>query len=97
MVKRKAEISLDEWLVQSARLGSPPTKETTEAPTAQSHAQCPTPEKAPSDFETHQPIAAEPRVIPTTEGDEKAQVTRAEGEAHEWFWKLLEQAGFERW
>ena len=63
MVKRKAEISLDEWLVQSARLGSLPPKETAEAPAAQSHAQCPAPGKAPSDFETRQPAAAESAVM----------------------------------
>ena len=39
MVKRKAEVSLDEWLVQGVRLPEPTTPKTSEAPVEQTRNQ----------------------------------------------------------
>ena len=97
MVKRKAEISLDEWLIQSARLGATTTNKTAETPADQPHNPVPALVEASSESEPHQSAAAELVVSPTTGEGEHAHVTGAEGEAHEWFWRLLEQAGFEHW
>lgn len=97
MVKRKAEISLDEWLVQSVRLGGQTTTKTAETPADQPHTQGPALVETSSESKPEQLAAAELTVGPTTVEGDQPHVTGAEGEAHDWFWRFLEQAGFERW
>ena len=74
MVKRKAEISLDKWLVQSARLGGPTMNKAAEILVDQPHAQGPALVEADSETELHQSAAAEPTVSPTTGENEHAEV-----------------------
>ena len=97
MVKRKAAISLDEWLIQSARLEATTTTDSAKNPADQSCNPAPALVETSPESEPHPSAAAELVVSPTTGEGEQAQATVAEGEAHEWFWRLLEQAGFERW
>ena len=85
MGKRKAEVSLDEWLERTAM---------------------------PSKIKEPHPIAASseavPKTIPTAEEnpsevkeelvtDTQSNVARTDNGDSEWFWVLLEQAGYERW
>ena len=93
MVKRKAEISLDEWLIQGVRSAEIPSKKTGEAQTKQPHDSGPVTNNADSGAPAEQSAAAElVASLSPLEGD-RLQVTEAE--AHAWFWALLAQAGYE--
>ena len=85
MVKRKATESLDEWLLERRTTVEvpQPTTEVTSEPRITSP--LPTSETTPPQ------VASEP----VTEAPAAADVTE-EGAA-DWFWSLLEHAGFERW
>ena len=97
MVKRKAAISLDEWLIQSARLEATTTPETAKSPSDPSYKPAPVLGETSSESEPQLPAAAEPVVSPPKGEGEQVHVTVTDEEAHEWFWRLLEQACFERW
>ena len=94
MVKRKAEVSVDEWL----RGGTPiPVDNSTVAvavevkPLASIY---PTVEVAsinPATEAATVTAPAEPVIAPVTEG-----AVSIEDEAH-WFWALLEASGYEQW
>lgn len=95
MVKRKADISLDEWLSQSARpVDSTPTN-ITEASVDQPRDTNTTIVEPSSASKPRQ--SAELAVGPDLLESDHTQVTGVEGEAHAWFWRLLEQADYERW
>ena len=85
MVKRKAEISLDEWLYQTA---VPLETKNIDNIAAEKDK-----ELKPS-LTTEQSIP-EVKEGPATGGS--AEGVQAEGESSEWLWVLLEQAGYERW
>ena len=85
MVKRKADISLDEWL-ERGTIAPVTTHEEVAATTIEpARANCPTAEAVP------QTVPVEP--VTATGVD---STDRGEG-AEEWFWALLESAGYERW
>lgn len=83
MTKRKAEISLDEWLgkgVLSAEASKAiPTASTTEGVTESTTGA------------VRSPLNEEAVAVPT------AMVDVAERDAAEWFWELLAQSGYEWW
>ena len=94
MVKRKAEVSIDEWLGGGAPI---PAENPTAAVLGEGN---PTASIDPT-VEAALPISApevatelapaKPLTVPTSE-----VVTSVEDEGH-WFWALLEEAGYERW
>ena len=84
MVKRKAAISLDEWLVERRVV-----LEVQQPEAGVATGPCINP---------HSPVA---KTVPPQEVNElitgfPAEVDITEEEAANWFWSLLEQAGFER-
>ena len=97
MVKRKANVSIDEWLEG----GVSPPGTSPAATVAAEEGSCtlniptveegPVPAHIPAAEVIHGPVPAEPVTTPVV--DVAAQ---EEGEDH-WFWTLLEQAGYERW
>lgn len=97
MVKRKAEISLVEWLVQGVRRPKPTTAKTTKAPVGQPHNQGTSLVETASEARAAQSATAKLAVGPLPVDSDPSRVTGAKGEAHDWFWLLLEQAGYERW
>ncbi len=97
MVKRKARISLDEWLEQGARLAETPTTKEVEAPVEQPCTLDSAIASADSESQAGQSAAAEPAVGPSPAEGNQSHVTEVESEAHAWFWSILEQAGYERW
>ena len=97
MVKRKAEVSLDEWLVQEVRLPEPTTPKTYEVPVGQARNQGASLVDTASEAKPAQSAAAKMAVGPLPVDINHAQAIGSEVEAHEWFWLLLKQAGYERW
>ena len=97
MVKRKAGISLDEWLVQGVRLPEPTTPITTEVSKVQAGNQEASLVYLSIDSMPAQSAAAELAVGPGSVDTNQPRATVTEVEAHEWFWLHLEQAGYERW
>ena len=97
MVKRKADISLDEWLVRGVRSDEPTITPAIAAS-----------DERPSDSSIEEaevvtgPTTAQPatsELVTETlrlRGD-RLQAARKEGDVHEWFWLLLEQCGYECW
>ena len=85
MVKRKATTSLDEWLRES-ELASAARRTYTDVTTE-------------TDNLTPTPTAAgiPPRMTTETPTVETAEVEVACDEATNWFWKILEQSGYELW
>lgn len=85
MVKRKASISLDEWLergvVASGRNGHSSVAAREEV----TQSNCPTAKVLPQGVEVEQ--VAEASVDVASHGGEKSS----------WFWTLLEHNGYERW
>ena len=97
MVKRKADISLDEWLAQSVGATGSIPNHTAAAPTEQTVNQVPTVvEISPGAGTTHVAIT-EPVVESAPVAEDRCDVAGRESEAAEWFWLLLEQSGYERW
>ena len=97
MVKRKVEISLDEWLVQGVRSAEP-----TITPTIAASEEQPTDSgikdaEVVTDPTTDHPAAAGLVAEPLQVEGDRFQVAREEGDVHEWFWLLLEQCDYERW
>lgn len=85
MVKRKAEISLDEWLDRTA---APSEAKSIDIIAAEENEKLePSPIDEPSLPEVKDGLVTG---IP-------AEVVPVEGDGSEWFWTLLEQAGYERW
>ena len=97
MVKRKSETSLDEWLVQGVRRPEPTTAIASEVSEAQTSNQSAPIVHSPTDAKLAQSAAAEMAVGTTPVDTNQPQRPVTEVEAHEWFWLLLEQAGYERW
>ena len=131
MVKRKASISIDEWLDKGLNplttgTTSTPATVSCEAPNqrltaeeVQSEVNAPattgelseaTSGAAPSanvlpTYVASPPVqravtsepAAGPRERPQPVNEVTSDVARGEEESVEWFWRLLEQAGYERW
>ena len=85
MVKRKADISLDEWLERRAT--TPETNHTT----AVAATEGPVSANGPPAEEVPQTVTAEP--VATAGVDPIDQ----EDGVVEWFWALLELSGYERW
>ena len=103
MVKRKADISLDEWLAQSVGATGSIPNHTAAAPTEQTVNQVPTVVEISPGAGTTQVAITEPVVEsaqvaePAPVAEDRCDVAGRESEAAEWFWLLLEQAGYERW
>ena len=97
MVKSKAEISLDEWLAQGVRLPEPTTPKTSGVSEGQVRKQDASLVYTVTEAKPAQSAAAELAVGSLPMDINQAQATVTEVEAHEWFWLLLEQAGYERW
>ena len=98
MVKRKANVSVDDWLGERAT----PSRIIPSTPAAVEEELTPTslPVPVPTTTPASAPVAANPPTnevpaepVATTVGD----VAVGQGEAAEWFWELLAQAGYERW
>lgn len=85
MVKRKADISLDEWLERGTTIPGASHTNAAAANEEPVRANCPIAETVP------QTVTTEP--VTTTGVDSTDQ---GEG-AVEWFWALLELSGYERW
>ena len=97
MVKRKADVSVYGWLSQGARPVDSTPASVVETP-ADRPCNTETTIVEPSSAAKPGPsTAAELTVSPIPLGGNQTQVTGVEGEAHSWFWRLLEQAGYERW
>ena len=91
MVKRKANVSIDEWLEGGVSIpGTSPTTTVTaeEEPTPSN---IPTLPNTPATEVVTESVPVEPVAIPVVNvaipGEEEAN----------WFWALLEQSGYERW
>lgn len=97
MVKSKAEIGLDEWLVQGVRSAEPTTTQAIAAPGEQPNNSSIKNAEVVTEPTVAQPAAAELVDEPLQLGGDRVQVAKEEGDAHEWFWLLLEQCGYERW
>lgn len=97
MVKRKAEVSADEWLGQGVILAGSTTTTTDEAPVEQSRNPYSTLIVTNSEAQPEQSAAAELVVEPILVEGNQSQVTEVESEAHAWLWSILEHAGYERW
>ncbi len=85
MVKRKADIGLDEWLERGTAIPGASHTNVAAATESPVKANCPTAEAVP------QTVPVEP--VTATGVD---STDRGEG-AEVWFWALLESAGYERW
>lgn len=94
MVKRKAEVSLEEWLRggpsnseadPTATIAAEGTPSTSTNPTVEVNCPIPTPE-VPAE-----PVPAGPVTVPAAESG-----VSVEDKDH-WFWVLLKEAGYERW
>ena len=85
MVKRKADISLDEWLERGTAIPGASHTNVAAATESPVKANCPTAEAVPHT------VTVEP-VTTTCSGS----TDQGEGAA-EWFWALLELSGYERW
>ena len=107
MVKRKASVSIDEWLGEGVFPPRTSITATVEAEGGSVTPNLPTAEEGP--VTTHLPVAEViPGPVPTAEVIRSSVstepvatpgangATQGEGEDH-WFWALLEQAGYERW
>ena len=98
MVKRKANVSVDDWLgerVTPSRI-IPATTVAVEEELTSTSQPVPVPTTVPASV----PVAINPQTneapaepVAATCGD----VAVNQGEAAEWFWELLAQAGYERW
>ena len=94
MVKRKAEVSLEEWLREgpsspetgpTATVAAEGTPSASNNPTVEANRPIPTPE-VPTE-----PVPAGPVTAPAAE-----RGVSVEDKDH-WFWVLLEESGYERW
>ena len=98
MVKRKANVSVDDWLGErvtpSRLIPSTPAAVEEELTTTNLPALVPTTIPASAPVVANPPtndVPAEP--VAATGGD----VAVSQGEAAKWFWELLAQAGYEQW
>ena len=97
MVKRKVDISLDEWLVQGVRLAEATTSQAIATPGEQPSESIRKSGKVVTSPTVAQSAAAELVNEPLQLGGDRLQLAKEEGDAHEWLWLLLEQCGYERW
>ena len=95
MVKRKADVSVDEWLSHSARPVDSTPDSIIETPAYQSRNANPAIVESSPAAQPRPSTVAELTVGPIHLEGNQTRVTK--GEAHVWFWRLLEQAGYERW
>ena len=94
MVKRKAEVSIDEWLTGGTPIPVDSSTATVAAEVKLLAPRDPTVEVAstnPAREAATVPVSAEPVIAPVTKG-----AVSIEDEGH-WFWALLEESGYERW
>ena len=103
MVKRKANVSVDDWLgerVTPSRI-IPATTVAVEEELTPTNLPVPVPTTVPASA----PVATNPQTNEVPAGSVRAEpvvatggdVAVSQGEAAEWFWDLLAQAGYERW
>lgn len=97
MVKRKADISLDEWLVQGVRPAEANTSRSIANPEKQTNELTDQIGEVVTGPTAARSAAAELGSEPLQLGGDRLQLAREKGDAHEWFWLLLEQCGYERW
>ena len=94
MVKRKAEVSIDEWLGERTSI---PVESPTAAVPAEGNpaaASDPTVDVTFHVLAPATPTKSAP-VEPVT--GPAAEVVVSVEDAHHWFWNLLEEAGYDRW
>ena len=100
MVKRKANVSIDDWLEEGVSLPrtSPVATITVEEGPAPAgppiHAPIPAPSSPPAAPHTPANEVTAGSVPVATMGDD---VAVNQEEVAEWFWNLLAQSGYERW
>ena len=97
MVKRKADISLDEWLVQGVRSAEATTSQAIATPEEQSSELTKKNGEVVTGPTVARSAAAELVSEPLQLGGDRLQLAQEKGDAHEWLWLLLEQCGYERW
>lgn len=97
MVKRKIEINLDKWLEQGAIVDESKSTKAAEAPVEQPRNQSTNLAEVGTEARAKQSAVAEPVVEPLQLEGDRSKVAEVESEAHEWFWLLLDQSGYERW
>ena len=85
MVKRKASISLDEWLQRGVVTSGRNGHSSVAARGKGTQSNCPTAKALPQGVKGEQ--------VTETSVDVASHV----GDESSWFWALLEQAGYERW
>ena len=85
MVKRKAEISLDEWL----EWAPVPSEVIDTSTNAAANSEVPKPNSTTATSLSEVKVEA---AVNTP-----ADVAPTESDTHEWFWLLLKQSGYERW
>ena len=85
MVKRKAEISLDEWLERGASAAEVKSGHKAAVTSEAVTNPIPTAKEVPSEGKV-EVAASVPTDVAPTDSDE-----------HKWFWRLLELSGYERW
>ena len=85
MVKRKAAVSLDEWLVERRVISEDPQLDVGSA-----SGPCTNPAPPAAEVVLVQEDSELTTTIPT-------EVAATEEEAADWFWALLEKSGFELW
>ena len=103
MVKRKANVSIDDWLEEGASLPrtSPATIATVEERPVPAdtpvHVSTPVPVSPPATTPTpaNEVMAGSVPVEPVAATGDDVDVNHEE--AAEWFWTLLAQSGYERW
>ena len=97
MVKRKTDISLDEWMVQGVRSAEATTSRSIATPGKQSNELTKKSGEVVTGPTVAQSAAAELGSELLQLGGDRLQLAREKGDVHEWFWLLLEQCGYERW
>ena len=103
MVKRKANVSVDEWLGEGINPSRPSPATTT--PVAKQPALTNLPVPASITVPAGAPVTTSTKANGVPAGSLPVELVTATGgdgpvnqeEAAEWFWNMLAQAGYERW
>ena len=85
MVRKKADINLEEWLGRAAAPSEAKNLDTTAVKSDEVPKPSSTAERSPS--------KGKDELVTRTPAD----VAQTESESSEWFWVLLKQAGYEKW
>ena len=103
MVKRKADVNVDEWLAQRVGATESILNPATAAPAELTVNPTPIGVEINPGTGTVKVARTEPAVAiaqvaePAQVAEDQGDVAVNESDAAEWFWLLLEQSGYERW